>query len=74
MPMLPNPDQRIRFENGELSTGEIVLHLDCLQVDTAGCKHIYWDFVLSGEEYIRFLQEPMRKLERTRHRKAKAAA
>jgi hypothetical protein len=30
--------------------------------------------VLSGEEYIRFLQEPMRKLERTRHRKAKAAA
>jgi hypothetical protein len=74
MPMLPNPDRRIRFENGELSTGEVVLQLVCLQIDTAGCKHIYWDFALSGEEYIRFLQEPLRRLECARRRKTKLAA
>ena len=52
-----------------LGEHEFVLHLSCFEIDTDGNERQHWKFVLSGEEYVRFLMEPMQKLENARHRK-----
>lgn len=69
-----NLGERVQFQDGKISNGEFVLHLSCFRLDVDGGEHRYWKFVLSGKEYVRFLMEPMQKLENARHRKANTAA
>ena len=69
-----NLGQCVQYQDGKSGTGQFVLHLSCFAIDTDGGEHQDWKFVLSGEEYVRFLMEPMGKLEKARHRKSTIAA
>jgi hypothetical protein len=69
-----NPGDRIQFEDGSIGNGEVVLHLSCFLLDVEGGEHLHWKWVLTEEEYVRFLREPMRKLKNRRHRTFKQSA
>ena len=65
-----NLGERIQYADGRIGSGDFVLHLSCFGIDADGGEHLSWKFVLSGQEYARFLMKPMQELENARLRKA----
>jgi hypothetical protein len=62
------PGEHIQFEDGRISNGVAVVHVSCFLLDVEGGEHLHWKDVLTEQEYVRFLQDPVRKLRNRRHR------